>query len=96
MIKTVGMVAGDEESYVTFKELFDPVIAKRHGIFEIFFVDSLHDMFFSSDCFYMLLVAPASECQGVDISIRCLVFSQVSPAGCCANNKCFCCVFFFV
>jgi len=30
-IKTVGMVAGDEESYVLFKELFDPVIAARHG-----------------------------------------------------------------
>merc|ERR1711907_769187 len=30
MIKTVGMVAGDEESYETFKELFDPVIALRH------------------------------------------------------------------
>ena len=31
MIKTVGMVAGDEESYETFKELFDPVIDIRHG-----------------------------------------------------------------
>merc|ERR1712109_245070 len=31
MIKTVGMVLGDEESYETFKELFDPVIAKRHN-----------------------------------------------------------------
>merc|ERR1719352_1565783 len=31
MIKTVGMVAGDEESYETFKELFDPVIDLRHG-----------------------------------------------------------------
>jgi creatine kinase len=31
MIKTVGMVAGDEESYETFKELFDPVVAARHG-----------------------------------------------------------------
>jgi len=30
-IKTVGMVAGDEESFVTFKELFDPVISARHG-----------------------------------------------------------------
>lgn len=30
-IKTVGMVAGDEESYETFKELFDPVISARHG-----------------------------------------------------------------
>merc|ERR1719163_1905743 len=30
-IKTVGLVAGDEESYVTFKELFDPVISDRHG-----------------------------------------------------------------
>ena len=27
-IKTVGMVAGDEESFVTFKELFDPVRQK--------------------------------------------------------------------
>jgi len=31
MIKTVGMVAGDEESYECFKELFDPVIALRHS-----------------------------------------------------------------
>jgi len=31
MIKTVGMVLGDEESYETFKELFDPVIAGRHN-----------------------------------------------------------------
>merc|ERR550514_2459422 len=31
MIKTVGMTAGDEESYETFKELFDPVIDLRHG-----------------------------------------------------------------
>jgi len=31
MIKTVGMVLGDEESYEAFKDLFDPVIAKRHN-----------------------------------------------------------------
>lgn len=31
MIKTVGLVAGDEESYDTFKLLFDPVIDQRHG-----------------------------------------------------------------
>merc|ERR1719201_521803 len=31
MIKTVGMVAGDEESYFMFKDLFDPVIDIRHG-----------------------------------------------------------------
>lgn len=30
-IKTVGMTAGDEESYEVFKELFDPVIYARHG-----------------------------------------------------------------
>eukprot|EP00812_Abedinium_dasypus_P009451 NODE_313_length_1677_cov_507.586930.p2 GENE.NODE_313_length_1677_cov_507.586930~~NODE_313_length_1677_cov_507.586930.p2 ORF type:complete len:431 (-),score=131.22 NODE_313_length_1677_cov_507.586930:247-1539(-) len=30
-IKTVGLVAGDEESFDTFKELFDPVIDLRHG-----------------------------------------------------------------
>nr|CAB3231439.1 creatine kinase, flagellar-like [Phallusia mammillata] len=30
-IMTVGMVAGDEESYSTFSELFDPVISGRHG-----------------------------------------------------------------
>jgi len=30
-IKTVGMTAGDEESYEVFKELFDPVIDLRHG-----------------------------------------------------------------
>merc|ERR1712057_88909 len=29
-IKTVGLVACDEESYDTFKELFDPVIENRH------------------------------------------------------------------
>merc|ERR1719408_175695 len=30
-IKTVGLVACDEESYVVFKELFDPVISARHN-----------------------------------------------------------------
>lgn len=30
-IMTVGCVAGDEESYDVFKELFDPVIEDRHG-----------------------------------------------------------------
>ncbi|KFO64420.1 Creatine kinase M-type, partial [Corvus brachyrhynchos] len=30
-IMTVGCVAGDEESYEVFKELFDPVIQDRHG-----------------------------------------------------------------
>ena len=32
-IMTVGCVAGDEESYETFKDLFDPVIDDRHGGF---------------------------------------------------------------
>merc|ERR1712227_879589 len=30
-IKTVGLVAGDEESYTVFKDLFDPVISARHN-----------------------------------------------------------------
>ncbi|XP_060091743.1 creatine kinase S-type, mitochondrial [Heteronotia binoei] len=30
-IKTVGMVAGDEESYEVFSEIFDPVIKVRHN-----------------------------------------------------------------
>ena len=30
-IMTVGLVAGDEESYSTFSELFDSVISGRHG-----------------------------------------------------------------
>jgi len=30
-IKTVGLTAGDEESYEVFKELFDPVIYARHN-----------------------------------------------------------------
>lgn len=30
-IKTCGIVAGDEESYELFKEIFDPIIAERHG-----------------------------------------------------------------
>merc|ERR1711868_318958 len=30
-IKTVGAVAGDEESYELFREFFDPVISARHG-----------------------------------------------------------------
>lgn len=30
-IKTVGCTAGDEESYVTFKEFFDPIISDRHN-----------------------------------------------------------------
>ena len=31
MIKTVGLTAGDEESYTVFAELFDPVISDRHN-----------------------------------------------------------------
>jgi len=30
-IKTVGMTAGDEECYETFKEIFDPIIDARHN-----------------------------------------------------------------
>jgi creatine kinase len=30
-IKTCGIVAGDEECYTTFKELFDPIISDRHN-----------------------------------------------------------------
>ncbi len=30
-ITTVGAVAGDEESYEVFAELFDPIIDARHG-----------------------------------------------------------------
>ena len=30
-IKTVGVVAGDEESYEVFKELFEPIISDRHN-----------------------------------------------------------------
>ncbi|KAK3747271.1 hypothetical protein QZH41_005463 [Actinostola sp. cb2023] len=33
-ITTVGLVAGDEESYEVFAELFDPVIEERHGGFK--------------------------------------------------------------
>lgn len=28
---TVGAVAGDEETYTVFKDLFDPIIEDRHG-----------------------------------------------------------------
>lgn len=31
MIMTVGLFAGDEESYVAFEDIFGPVIAARHG-----------------------------------------------------------------
>jgi len=31
MIKTVGLVAGDEESYTVFADLFEPVLSARHG-----------------------------------------------------------------
>ena len=30
-IKTCGIVAGDEESYEVFKDIFDPIISERHG-----------------------------------------------------------------
>merc|ERR1719181_361686 len=30
-IKTVGLTAGDEDCYTTFKELFDPIISDRHN-----------------------------------------------------------------
>ncbi|XP_031566167.1 creatine kinase B-type-like [Actinia tenebrosa] len=33
-ISTVGIVAGDEESYDTFADLFDPIIEERHGGFK--------------------------------------------------------------
>ena len=32
-ISTVGVVAGDEESYEVFKELMDPIIQDRHNGF---------------------------------------------------------------
>jgi len=31
MIKTVGLVAGDEESYSVFADIFEPVLSARHG-----------------------------------------------------------------
>ena len=31
MIKTCGLVAGDEECFELFKEIFDPVISARHN-----------------------------------------------------------------
>lgn len=31
MIKTVGLVAGDEECYTKFKDLFDPIVSARHN-----------------------------------------------------------------
>ncbi|KAJ3603685.1 hypothetical protein NHX12_028429 [Muraenolepis orangiensis] len=34
-IKTVGMVAGDEESYEVFSEIFDPVIKDRHNGYDV-------------------------------------------------------------
>ena len=34
-----GIVAGDEECYETFKELFDPIISARHGGYP---VDAIH------------------------------------------------------
>jgi len=39
MIKTVGLVGGDEESYTLFKDLFDPVISDRHNGFA---ADAIH------------------------------------------------------
>jgi creatine kinase len=33
-ISTVGIVAGDEESYQTFADLFDPIIEERHNGFK--------------------------------------------------------------
>jgi len=39
MIKTVGLVGGDEESYTVFKDLFDPVISDRHNGFA---ADAVH------------------------------------------------------
>ncbi|XP_071960091.1 creatine kinase, flagellar-like isoform X1 [Antedon mediterranea] len=38
-IYTVGLVAGDEESYDTFKDLFDPVISRRHNGYQ---KDAIH------------------------------------------------------
>merc|ERR1719398_630820 len=35
MIKTVGLTAGDEESYTVFKELFDPVISILRSGYDI-------------------------------------------------------------
>ena len=30
-----GILAGDEESYETFKELFGPIISARHGGYDV-------------------------------------------------------------
>uniref|UniRef100_A0A3Q3F1F6 Creatine kinase S-type, mitochondrial n=1 Tax=Labrus bergylta TaxID=56723 RepID=A0A3Q3F1F6_9LABR len=44
-IKTVGMVAGDEESYEVFSELFDPVIKERHNGYDSPFNEVTSGMF---------------------------------------------------
>ena len=44
MIKTVGLTAGDEESYTVFAELFDPVISDRHNGYQNHYEDRSQDV----------------------------------------------------
>lgn len=60
-IKIVGMTAGDEESYTTFKELFDPVISARHGGYPAdakqptnLNIEEISDTDIDPDCKYVL------------------------------------------
>ncbi|MBW01508.1 Creatine kinase M-type, partial [Eschrichtius robustus] len=61
-IMTVGCVAGDEESYTVFKDLFDPIIQNRHGGYkptDKHKTDLNHENLKGADCGQRLLTTPS-------------------------------------
>nr|XP_005495689.1 creatine kinase S-type, mitochondrial [Zonotrichia albicollis] len=65
-IKTVGMVAGDEESYEVFAEIFDPVIKARHNGYDPRTMRHHTDLDASKDHFlFDKPVSPLLTCAGM-------------------------------
>ncbi|XP_032752785.1 creatine kinase S-type, mitochondrial isoform X3 [Rattus rattus] len=65
-IKTVGMVAGDEESYEVFADLFDPVIKLRHNGYDPRVMKHPTDLDASKDHFlFDKPVSPLLTCAGM-------------------------------
>uniref|UniRef100_A0A3B1JDN2 Creatine kinase U-type, mitochondrial n=1 Tax=Astyanax mexicanus TaxID=7994 RepID=A0A3B1JDN2_ASTMX len=65
-IKTVGMVAGDEESYEVFADIFDPVIVERHNGYDPRTMKHPTDLDASKDHFlFDKPVSPLLTCAGM-------------------------------
>ncbi|XP_023378443.1 creatine kinase S-type, mitochondrial [Pteropus vampyrus] len=65
-IKTVGMVAGDEESYQVFADLFDPVIKLRHNGYDPRVMKHPTDLD-ASKCNILTVYTQKEKCQSFDI-----------------------------